>query len=321
MSSLAASRDRPQRGAAPGLRFLGYALLALGLMYFDQRGGVLDRVRYGLEAAAYPLRIALQSPAAAWRWTRDIFESRAALQEENRRLREALRAQQLLAMRRESLERENAELRGLRVRLPAVAERWLPAQVIAQDSNGQRQRIVVDRGARNGVFKGQAVVAGDGLIGQTLRVGPWSAEIILLSDPEHGIPVQVARNGLRSLALGAGAPDTLVLPYLPLQADIKVGDQIVSSGLGGVFPAGFPVAEVTEVRRDGGSPLAQVRARLRAGIDRDRIVGLVWFDAAHPARPVAPAAADGGDPAAKPMSTAATTTVVTTAAPRPRTSP
>lgn len=307
MSSLAANRDRPQRGAAPGLRFLGYALIALALMYSDQRGGVLDRVRYGLEAAAYPLRIALQSPAAAWRWTRDIFESRIALQDENRRLREALRAQQLLSMRRESLERENAELRGLRVRLPALAERWLPAQVIAEDSDGQRQRIVVDRGARNGVFKGQAVVAGDGLIGQSLRVGPWSTEIILLSDPEHGIPVQVARNGLRTLAVGAGTTDTLVLPYLPLQSDIKIGDQLVSSGLGGVFPAGFPVAEVVQVRRDGGSPLAQVRARLRAGIDRDRIVAFVWFDADHPAKPIDPSAAEGGDPAAGPLPTATPT--------------
>jgi rod shape-determining protein MreC len=309
LSSLAASRDRPQRGTSPGLRFLGYALLALGLMYLDQRGGVLERVRYGLEAAAYPLRIALQSPAAAWRWTREIFESRAALQDENLKLREALRAQQLLAMRRESLERENAELRGLRVKLPAVAERWLPAQVIAHDSDGQRQRIVVDRGARNGVFKGQAVVAGEGIIGQTLRVGPWSTEIILLSDPEHGIPVQVARNGLRTLAIGAGTPDALTLPYLPLQADIKAGDLLVSSGLGGVFPAGFPVAEVLEVRRDGGLPLAQVRARARAGIDRDRIVGLIWFDADHPAKPVDPAAAEGGDRTAAPTPIAPTAQV------------
>ncbi|NBU24780.1 MAG: rod shape-determining protein MreC, partial [Gammaproteobacteria bacterium] len=267
MSSLAASRDRPQRGAPPGLRFLGYALLALALMYLDQRGGMLDRLRYGLEAAAYPLRIALQSPAAAWRWTHDIFESRAALQDENRRLREALRAQQLLSMRRESLEHENAELRGLRIKLPAVAERWLPAQVIGQDMDGPRQRIVVDRGARNGVSKNQAVVAGDGVIGQSLRVGPWSTEIILLSDPEHGVPVQVARTGLRTLAIGAGAPGALELPYLPLQTDIKVGDQLVTSGLGGVFPAGYPVADVVEVRRDGGSPLAQVRARTRAAID------------------------------------------------------
>ncbi|MFM7708361.1 MAG: rod shape-determining protein MreC, partial [Gammaproteobacteria bacterium] len=311
--SLSASRDRPQRGVAPELRFLGYALLALGLMYLDQRGGVLDRVRYGFEAAAYPLRIALQSPAAAWRWTQGIFEDRAVLQDENRRLREALRAQQLLAMRRESLERENAELRGLRVTLPAVAERWLPAQVIAYEADGRRQRIVVDRGARNGVAKGQAVVAGDGIVGQSLRVGPWSTEVSLLSDPEHGIPGQVARNGRRTLATGAGTPDTVVLPYLPLQSDIKVGDQLVSSGLGGVFPAGFPVAEVTEVKRDGGSPLAQVRARARAGIDRDRIVGFVWFSADHPAKPVDPAAADGGDPAAKSMPTAAPTPAPTAA--------
>lgn len=298
MSSLAARGDRPLRGAPVGLRFLGYALAALALMYLDQRGGTLERLRYGLEAAAYPLRIALQSPAAAWRWTVEVFESRAALQEENRGLRASLRAQQLLAMRRESLERENAELRGLRVALPAVAARWLPAQVIAEDTGSGRQRITVDRGARNGVTKGQAVVAGDGIVGQSLRVGPWSSEIILLSDPEHGIPVQIARTGLRTLAIGTGDAGMLELPYLPLQTDIKTGDRLVSSGLGGVFPAGFPVAEVTAVRRDGGSPLVQVRARMRAEIDRDRIVSFIWFEPTHPAAPADPAAATGGDPEA-----------------------
>jgi rod shape-determining protein MreC len=176
--------------------------------------------------------------------------------------------------------------------------------VIGTESTTLRQRLVVDRGAANGVFKGQAVVAGEGLLGQTLRVGPWSTEIILVTDPEHAIPVQVVRNGLRTLAVGSGDPETLTLPYLPIQSDIKEGDMLVTSGLGGVFPHGYPVARISQVRRDGTSPLAQVRATPLAALDRDRIVSFVWFREAHPAAP-APAAdaARGGDASARPMTT------------------
>lgn len=286
MSSLAANRDRPQRGTPAGLRFLGFAAVALALMWADQRGGLLDRVRYGLQATAYPLQIALNSPAAAWRWTRDLFEQRAALQADNRALRDALRASELQGMRRAALERENAELRGLRTSLRGVASKWLPANVVAQQLDAQRHRLTVDRGARNGVTEGQVVVAGGGIVGQSLRVGPRSTEIIMISDPGSGVPVQNVRTGIRTLALGSGRPGELSLPYLPLQTDIQSGDLLVTSGLGGIYPAGFPVAQVTEVRRDSGAPLAVVRARALAALDRDRVVSFVWFDPAHPAAPV-----------------------------------
>ncbi|MCU0760364.1 MAG: rod shape-determining protein MreC [Steroidobacteraceae bacterium] len=301
-----ATRSLPQRGPAAGLRFFIYALLALTLMVLDQRGGWLERVRYGLQAAAYPLQLAMNSPSAAWNWTRRTFEARADLQEENARLRESNRLLRLANMRQAALEQENAQLRGLRERLPAVAQRWLPGEVIGTESTTLRQRITVDRGAANGVFKGQAVIANGGLLGQTLRVGPWSTEVILVTDPEHAVPVQVTRNGLRTLAVGSGDPDTLTLPYLPIQSDIKDGDLLVTSGLGGVFPQGYPVARVVQVRRDGNSPLAQVRATPLAAIERDRIVSFLWFDAAHPAAPAPPAsAASGGDPSVQPMRVAA----------------
>jgi rod shape-determining protein MreC len=285
LSSLAANRDRPLRGTPAGLRFLAYATLALALMWADQRGGILDRVRYGLQAAVYPLQIAINSPAAAWRWTREVFEERAALQAENRALRESLRTSELRGMRREALERENAELRGLRDAVRGVASQWLPASIVGQQVDAQRHRMTVDRGALNGVTAEQVVVAGGGLVGQSLRVGPRSTEIILISDPGSGVPVQNVRTGVRTLAIGAGRPGEVTLPYLPLQTDIQAGDLLVTSGLGGIFPAGFPVATVTEVRRDTGSPLAVVRARALAALDRDRVVAFVWFDPGHSAAP------------------------------------
>ena len=285
MSNAAASRNIPTRGAAAGLRFFGYALLALSLMWIDQRGGWLDSVRFALQAAAYPLQMALASPAAAWQWTRATFEQREALQSENAALRARIRELELLALRRADLERENRELRNLRLAAADVASQWLTTRVIAEDLNRLRQRYTVDRGAMHGVRKGQAVIAGAGLIGQALRVGPWSTEVILLSDPEHAVPVQIVRTGQRTLALGTGREGELTLPLLPLQTDVREGDLLVTSGLGGVFPAGYPVATVSRVRRDGGSPLAQVEARSTAKIDRDRVVAFLWFKPAHPAAP------------------------------------
>ncbi|MGA1383853.1 MAG: rod shape-determining protein MreC [Steroidobacteraceae bacterium] len=285
MSNAASSRNIIQRGTPAGLRFFSYAVLALAIMWLDHRGGWLDSVRFGLSAAAYPLRVALDSPVKAWEWTRNNFAERSVLQEENRQLRERIRELELLAMRRADLEIENRELRNLRTAAADVAQKWMSARIIATDNSRARQRYTVDRGAVHRVAKGQTVIAAGGLVGQALRVGPWSTEIILLSDPEHAVPVQIARTGQRTLALGTGREGRLALPLLPLQTDIREGDLLVTSGLGGVFPAGYPVAKVSRARRDGASPLAQVDAEMLAKLDRDRLVALIWFDAAHPSAP------------------------------------
>jgi len=162
-------------------------------------------------------------------------------------------------MRYEALARENGELRGLRAALPPVADRWLAAEIVSVQLSSLRHRLLINRGAVNGVFKAQAVLDDRGLIGQTAHVGPWSAEVILITDPEHAVPVRIERTGLRTIAVGAGDATSLGLPYLPSNADIKSGDLLVTSGLGGVFPEGYPVARVTEVHRDAVQPLAQVR--------------------------------------------------------------
>jgi len=289
LSNAASSRNISQRGTPAGLRFFSYAVLALAIMWLDQRGGWLDTARFGLSAVAYPLRIALESPISAWEWTRDNFAERSALQEENLQLRERVRALELLSMRRADLERENSELRSLRAAAGDVAEKWLPGRVIGEEANRLRHRLTIDRGARHGVTPKQTVIAGSGLIGQTLRVGPWSSEVITLADPEHAVPVQIARTGVRTLAVGSGRPGVLTLPFLPLQTDVRPGDRLLTSGLGGTFPAGYPVATVLSVRRDGASPLAQVDAVTAARFDRDRTVAFLWFRSQHPAAPVEPA--------------------------------
>lgn len=279
------ARQLQGRGGSPGFRFTVYALLSIVIMFLDERSHWLENARYFLQAAAYPVQLAVSSPSAAWSWMQESFETRDALRKENNRLRAQQRAIEIRSMRFEALQQENAELRGLKEALPAVAERWEVAEVINVDVNSLRQRVLLNRGTSNGVFKGQAVMDEKGLLGQTLHVGPWSTEVILITDPEHAVPVQIGRNGLRTIAVGAGDTASLALPYLPANADVKVGDLLVTSGLGGVFPAGYPVARVTEVHHDAVQPLAQVRARPLADIDQDREAVLVWFRQDHPAAP------------------------------------
>jgi len=322
---VSANRSLPGRGPSSGFRFALYAILSLTIMYLDQRGVWLEQIRYGLDTAAYPLRLAVSSPSAAWRWFAEVFETRDALRAENAQLRTRQRELEVRTLRYEALAQENAVLRGLQAALPPVAEKWLIAEVMHVELNSLRPRVLLNRGTRNGVFKAQAVLDDKGVLGQTTHVGPWSAEVILITDPEHALPVQIERTGLRTIAVGAGNEGELALPYLPGNADIKAGDLLVTSGMGGVFPQGYPVARVTEVRRDAVQPLAQVRAAPLAHIDRDREVMLVWFREGHPAAPVdTKGDLRVGDPNAqpqpappKPQPAPATPSAPNAAAPRP----
>ena len=318
----AAGRPLQGRGAgSAGLRFALYAALSVVLMYLDTRQHYLGRLRYVLQAAAYPVQLVVNSPPAAWTWLHGSFETRDRLLAENASLRKQQRDLELRSMRYEDLVRENAELRGLRAALPPVADRWLPAEIVNVQLSSLRQRLLINRGAANGVFKAQAVLDDRGLIGQTVHVGPWSAEVILITDPEHGTPVRIERTGLRTIAVGAGDATYLALPYLPANADIRSGDLLVTSGLGGVFPQGYPVAKVTEVHRDAVQPLAQVRAAPLAHVATDSEVVLVWFRPDHPAAPApATASADAvkaGNPDIQPQAVTARTAPAAQAASKP----
>jgi rod shape-determining protein MreC len=280
------------RGGAPGFRFTLYATLSIIIMFLDQRGEYLERVRYFLNMAAYPIEVAVSSPSTAWHWMQETVETRDALRAQNAQLLTRNRELELRSMRYEALARENDQLRGLQESLPPVAERWLVAEIVDIQLNSLRQRVLVDRGDSNGVFKGQAVLDDKGVLGQTTHVGPWSAEVILITDPEHAVPVEIERTGLRTIAVGTGDTGSLALPYLPANADVKTGDVLLTSGLGGVFPAGYPVGQVAEVHRDAIQPLAQVRATPFASMNTDREVMLVWFREGHPAAPVAASTGD-----------------------------
>jgi len=276
------------RGPSFGFRFFCYAVISVVLMFYDRRGGWLDTARYGLQAAVYPLQLAVNSPSAAWRWMKESFTTREALQKEVEALRNQLRDQQLMTMRQAALESENATLRGLNSALPEVIEKRLIGEVINVEVSTLRQRLLVNRGGNDGVYRQQPVITGDGVLGQVYRMGPWSAEIILITDAEHALPVQVLRSGVRTIALGTGRSTALELPYVPQNYDVKVGDVLVTSGLDQVFPYGLPVARVTRVERDPAQPLAQIFAAPLARIDADREVLFIWARKGHPAAPASP---------------------------------
>ena len=259
-------------------------------MFYDQKGGWLDTARYGLQAAIYPLQLAVNSPSAAWNWLEESFTTRETLRKELDEVRGQLREQQLITLRQAALSQENAALRGLNEAMPDVIEKRLVGEVVSVETSTLRQRLLVNRGKNQGVFKAQPVVTGAGVIGQVYRLGPFSSEIILVTDSEHALPVQVLRSGVRTIALGTGRATALELPYVPQNYDVKEGDLLVTSGLGQVFPYGLPVARVTRVERDPTEPLAKIFAAPLADIEADREVLFVWARSDHPASTATPEA-------------------------------
>jgi rod shape-determining protein MreC len=287
MALAGGAMNRPSaRDLAPGPRFFLFALLSLVLMYFDQKDGWGDRIRYGLSAVAYPIQVTIGSPGRIWAATTDLFRTRASLREENHRLRAESHELTVRTLRMEALEAENARLRALNAAVPPLVKHRQLVNVVDADLGRLRQRLIIDAGTDAGLFRSQALMDAGGVIGQLVRVGPWSSEVMLITDPEAAVPVQVLRSGVLSVAVGTGASNELDLPLLAATADVRAGDQLVTSGIGGVFPAGIPVGVVTESRRDPDSLLLHVRARPAAAIDATRQLMALWFDPAHPDAPV-----------------------------------
>lgn len=280
--------NRPSsRDSAPGPRFFVFAVLSILLMYFDQRDGWSERIRYVLTAIAYPIHVVIGSPGKMWDATAELFETRASLRAENEALRKRDQELALASMRYEALEQENARLRGMTAALPPLVTRSQLVEVVNSQLDRLQQRLVINKGAPNGLYRSQAVVdSSAALMGQLMRVGPLSAEVMLITDPLAAVPVENTRTGLRSIAVGTGDAEELELADVPVTADVKVGDVLVTSGLGGVFPAGVPVGVITESRRDPDEILARVHARPRAAMERSRQVLALWFNPQHPAAPV-----------------------------------
>lgn len=289
----------PPLGA--GLFFLG--LVSVGIMMLDHRGGYLETVRVWMGAAATPVYTVVQAPGQFWNWLTGSFADRTELRADNARLTEQLRVARVKLLQFDSLREENVRLRAVREASAGVGGRTMIAEIMRVDVDPFRHRVRINKGAEDGVFRNQPVLDAFGIVGQVVQVDKYTATLILISDAEHAIPVQVNRNGIRSIAVGAGDLSKLSLPYMTVESDVKNGDLLVSSGLDGIFPAGYPVARVSRVERNPADTFALVEAKPLAQLDRDREVLLLWTDL--PAKVEAPASASK-PPAAKPPAAATT---------------
>ncbi len=253
-----------------------FVLASIILMTVDQRLHRLESLRAALSTALYPLQHLVDLPTAGYNWLTEAFSSRTHLLQENEALRNERLQLQARMLRYEGLQTENKRLKQLLDSSVKLEGRSLVAELLEVAPDPGKHQIVIDKGSRHSVFEGQPLLDATGIMGQILHVGPFSSTAILITDPDHALPVQVNRNGLRTIAVGTGDLHRLDLPHLPNNADIKVGDLLITSGLGGRFPADYPVAIVSSVETSPGSPFAKVSAVPTAHLDRSREVLLVW---------------------------------------------
>jgi rod shape-determining protein MreC len=245
-------------------------------MVMDHRYNHLEALRSTLSVLLYPVQYLASLPVLLSESASDALISRGKLEEQRDQLHEENVLLRARLQKFESLEAENMRLRGLLDSSFKVGDRVLIAELIAVEQDPFRQEVLINKGSTSGLFEGQPVLDANAVVGQVTHINPFSANVLLITDAAHALPVQVNRNGLRTIALGTGLINRLELPHLPNNADIQVGDLLVTSGLGGVFPPGYPVAEVIEVKRMPGQPFSSVIAQTTAHLDRIREVLLVW---------------------------------------------
>ena len=244
----------------------------MALMVVDHRFQHLETVRSNISLMLSPLRYFVSLPAIAGNWAKDWFTSHAELLTENEVLRAQGRILNARLQKLEILAEENNRLRQLLGSSRKIADDVIVAELLSVDQNPYRQLIEINKGSGDGVEIGHAVIDDFGIMGQIIHVTRFSSTIILISDPEHATPVQFVRNGTRSVAFGRGSTSRLELRYLPASADVEIGDELVTSGLDGRFPADYPVARVIAIDEDRVRGFVSVQAEPRARLDSSREV-------------------------------------------------
>ena len=261
-----------------GVRFLVLVVLSVTLMVVDARFTLLKPVRSQMSLVLMQSYWITDLPQRLWQGVASQFGSRTELVAENEKLKTENLLLQGRMQKLAALTEQNVRLRELLNSSALVNEKVEVAELIGMDPNPFTHRIIINKGERDGVVLGQPVLDARGLMGQVVELMPYTSRVLLLTDTTHSIPVQVNRNGLRAIASGTGNPESLELRHVADTADIKVGDLLVSSGLGQRFPAGYPVATVKEVIHDSGQPFAIVRAVPTAALNRSRYLLLVFSD-------------------------------------------
>ena len=252
-----------------------YILLSIVLMFMDQLGHYVPRIRGAMELAFEPVFHVAGWPAKAFQSVELRTRERTDLIAENQQLLQQLLKVSGSVQTQAALQQENQRLRDLLGATRGRAYLFQFAEMQRVDLDPFSHKIWINRGDKHGVVIGQAVIDGLGIVGQVEDVHRHFSTVRLISDPDHALPVQINRTGLRTVAFGSGETRHLLMPNVPLQADVSPGDLIVTSGLGDRFPPGFPVGEVERVERDGGGTFAMVYMRPFAALDRGREVLLI----------------------------------------------
>ncbi|TGD72092.1 rod shape-determining protein MreC [Mangrovimicrobium sediminis] len=259
-----------------GLRLGLVLLVVVALIVADLHFNAMRGARAALETAATPVYWVAELPMRALEWSREHMVSRATLLEDNARLNQENLVLQGRSQQMASLQAENVRLRALLNSSAMLRDDVLVAELVGVSPDPERHQLVLNKGSRDGVFLGQPLLDADGLLGQIVEVAPGMSRALLVTDATHSIPVQVNRNGVRAIAEGTGSLSSLAIYHVSATTDIREGDLLVTSGLGGRFPAGYPVAVVDSVHRDPGQTFARVTATPTAALDRSRHVLLVF---------------------------------------------
>ncbi len=245
-------------------------------MAVDHHQGHLKIIRSALSTLVYPIQYVVNLPIEIVNWTSNSLVTHSSLLKENDRLKQDRLLLSSKLQRYEILEAENRRLRELLESSFRINDKVLVAELIAVELQSFRRQVVINKGQREGAYDGQPIVDSAGIMGQIVHVGPFSSTVLLITDPNHALPVQVNRNGLRAIAVGTGQNDRLLLEHLPNNADIHVGDLIISSGLGRRFPSGYPVGKIEQISRNPGEPFAKVLIKPSAQLSQSREVLMVW---------------------------------------------
>lgn len=279
-------------GASSTLRLIAYLAVTIVLMVTDHRNEYLARIRWGLSAAVEPMYRIAAWPSQVARKASLALTDREELTQRNEDLSQQLLLAQARLNRLSELKDENQRLQELLDVQRSLGLGVQLAKIIDVDTDPARHRIIINAGARQNVQIGQAVLDAHGVMGQVVEVLPNTSTVLLITDASHALPVTIERTGMRVIARGGGALDKLELPNVPISADVKVGDKLITSGLGGHFPAGFPVGEIRSISNDASGMFSAADAKPTAALDRSGEV-LILQPLPDPIGPPAPAPAEG----------------------------
>lgn len=264
------------RGPSATVRMVVLIIASIVLMTVDHRWHSLELVRSAFSGVLYPLQYTIDLPIRLFYWADEALSTQQTLLEKNREFEARHLENRVQLQKLDIIEKENERLRKLLSAIPKTTERLLISEIINVDVDPYKQLILLNKGSSSDVYQGQPIIDAHGVMGQVVHVGPMSSTAMLITDASHAIPVQVNRTGLRAIAFGSGKIDQLNLRHLPHNVDIKVGDLLITSGLGDTFPPNFPVAIISKVERPAGEPFATIEAKPHALLDKSREVLLVW---------------------------------------------